>query len=92
MQVSNPLRSFITKHKSIACPADADCSLPLPIKYLVTFWDIWLAESGLTMLMYSHVEIIPNEHGRKITPSCVLLGVTINGLSANLKKNRSTAT
>ncbi|GKB75864.1 S-adenosylmethionine carrier 1, chloroplastic/mitochondrial-like protein, partial [Tanacetum coccineum] len=32
--VSDPLRSFITKHVSIARPAPADCTLPLPSKYV----------------------------------------------------------
>ncbi|GKB32223.1 hypothetical protein Tco_0871624, partial [Tanacetum coccineum] len=72
-QVSNPSRSFTTKHKSVACPADADCSL-----------DIWLAVSGLKVRLYSRVEIIPNEHDIKITRSCVLLGVTLDCCFATL--------
>ncbi|GJY66463.1 hypothetical protein Tco_0468701 [Tanacetum coccineum] len=72
-QVSNPSRSFTTKHKAVACPADADCSL-----------DIWLAVSGLKVRLYSRVEIIPNEHDIKITRSCVLLGVTLDCCFATL--------
>ncbi|GJS26594.1 hypothetical protein Tco_0487214 [Tanacetum coccineum] len=53
--VSDPLRSFITKHVSIARPAPADCTLPLPSKYVVTFCGIWLAvfclESAIVIVL-----------------------------------------
>ncbi|GJS70903.1 hypothetical protein Tco_0703744, partial [Tanacetum coccineum] len=65
--VSNPSRSFTTKHESIACPADADCSLPLLIKYLVTFWDIWLAVSGLKVgCDYAYIIFAQTEQAAKI--------------------------
>ncbi|GJX44491.1 hypothetical protein Tco_0261167 [Tanacetum coccineum] len=60
-------RRMMTSTTITHCPTDADCSLDSHV----------LAVSGLklrvvTMLMYSRVEIIPNEHDyKRITRSCV---------------------